>query len=256
MKRLRLALAGALLAAGIAAATIAGNAADAATPVVAGWNNVPYLGATLPPNEALGSIAGQYDAVYRWNTTSGKYDVYAPGAPAYVNTLSQINQGDAIWVNVTGQGGTLPGLTGGSGAVTGSGKYSIAASTFVPASDLAVYEKSFNQINPVGTDQASQRYFAPVHLPDGVTITSMTAAYEASGGEVQVRLDFTPIINGDNPASIYKLAEVLSTGGSSPQTVTAFTHTVDNGANVYFVVVDLTGGSGTKLRGVTIAYAG
>ncbi|MCC7366141.1 MAG: hypothetical protein IT303_17380 [Dehalococcoidia bacterium] len=255
MKRLRPAIAGLVLSAGIAAAVIAGNDAGAATPVVGGWNNVPYLGSSLPPNEALSTIAGQYDAVYKWNTATKSYDIYAPGAPSYVNTLTQINQGDAIWVNVTGQGGTLPGAIG-QAAPGGSGKFSIAASTFVPASDLAVYEKSFNQINPVGTDQASQRYYAPVNLPDGVTITSMTAAYEASGGEVQVRLDFTPIINGDNPASIYKLAEVLSTGGSSPQTVNAFAHTVDNGANVYFVVVDLTGGPGTKLRGVTVAYTG
>jgi hypothetical protein len=29
---------------------------------------------------------------------------------------------------------------------------------------------------------------------------------------------------------------------------------VDNGANVYFLVVDLTGGSASKLRGVSISY--
>jgi hypothetical protein len=82
----------------------------------------------------------------------------------------------------------------------------------------------------------------------------MTAHFEATGGEVHVRLDYTPMSNGEAPAQIYKLVEVLSTSGGSPQTATAFAHTVDNGANVYFLVVDLTGGAGTKLRGVSVAW--
>lgn len=244
--------------AGLAAATIAvtatigGGAAGAATNVVPGWNNVPYLGTSAPPSEALSSIDGQYDAVYKWDAQAKEYKLYAPGVPDYVNTLSQIQTGDAIWVNVSGQGGSLPGLQTSGG--TGSGKFSVAASTFVPMSDLAVYEKSFNELYPVGTDEASKRYFAPVHLPDGARITTMTAAYEASGGDVQVRLDYTPLTNGSAQGQIYKLVEVLATSGASPQTATAFAHTVDNGANVYFLVVDLTGGPGTKLRGVSIAY--
>lgn len=42
--------------------------------------------------------------------------------------------------------------------------------------------------------------------------------------------------------------------GRLPQTATAFAHTVDNGANVYFIVVDLTGGPASKLKGVSISY--
>lgn len=253
MKVRNTALAGVVAAAIAVTATIGGGHAGAATNVVPGWNNVPYLGNSAPPSEALASIAGQYNAVYKWDAGAKEYKLYAPGAPDYVNTLNQIQTGDAIWVNVSGQGGTLPGLQT-NGTTGGPGKFSVAASTFVPMNDLAVYEKSFNELYPVGKDEASKRYFAPVHLPDGATITSMTAAYEASGGDVQVRLDYTPLSNGSAQAQIYKLVEVLSTSGASPQTATAFAHTVDNGANVYFLVVDLTGGSGTKLRGVSIAY--
>ncbi len=224
----------------------------ASTQLVRGWNNVPYFGPAKPPSEALASLGSNYSAVYRWNTSKQQYDLYAPGLPAYGNTLTTIATGDAVWIHLTGESGALPGLANTAGPA--SGHIAIAASTFMPMSDLALYEKSFNQINPVGTDEASKRYFSPVHLPDGVSVTSMTAAFEASGGDVQVRLDYAPLTNGNSAAQIFKLVEVLSGSGASPQTASAFAHTVDNNANVYFLVVDLTGGAGTKLRGVSIAY--
>jgi hypothetical protein len=246
------------LVAGVAlAAAPTPDSARAGSQLVRGWNNVAYLGAAKPPTEALSSINGSYDAVYRWNSAEQKYELYAPSLPSQANTLKTINPGDAIWVNLTADSGSLPQLPGSGGSGAGlplNGHISIAASTFMPMSDLAVYQKSFNQIYPVGTDDFSKRYIAPVNLPDGVSILSMTAAFEASGGDVQVRLDYTPIGNGDTPSQIYKLVEVLSNEGASPRTVTAFAHTVDNAANVYFIVVDLTGGPGTKLRGVSIAY--
>ncbi len=225
--------------------------AGASASLIAGWNNVTYTGGSLPPAEALSTISGQYASVYRWDPVSQEYDVYAPGAPAVVNTLSQLSAGDNIWLDVTAESASLVTSAGSSG-----GKIAIAASTFQPSSDLAIYEKTYNQLNPVSTDAESQRYFAPVIIPDGATITSLTAHYEASGGDVIVRLDYTPLSNGTDAAKVYKLAEVSSATGSSPQTAQAFAHTVDNGTNVYFLLVDLTGGSGTKLRGVTIAYTG
>lgn len=257
MKRVIISLAAVLsLSAGIIflGASARGDA-RASTQLVRGWNNVAYLGAGKPPSEALSSLSGQYSAVYKWNATDQKYDLYAPGLPSYANTLTAINPGDAIWVNLTSDAGSLPSTAGSGSLSPASGVISIAASTFSPMSDLAVYQKSFNQISPVGTDEASKRYIAPVILPNGVSITSMTAAFEASGGDVQVRLDYTPLANGDGASQIFKLVEVLSTDGASPRTATAFAHTVDNATNVYFLVVDLTGGPGTKLRGVSVAYS-
>ncbi len=154
--------------------------AGASASLVAGWNNVTYTGGSLPPAEALSTISGQYDSVYRWDPVAQEYDVYAPGAPAVVNTLSQLSAGDNIWLDVTAESASLVTSAGSS-----SGKIAIAASTFQPMNDLAIYEKTYNQLNPVGTDAESQRYFAPVILPDGATITSMTANYEASGGDRQ-----------------------------------------------------------------------
>ncbi len=230
-----------------------------ATSLVRGWNNISYGGSSRPPADALSSIAGAYNAVYRYDATRQDYDVYAPSAPGFVSNITQLNQGDAIWINVTADAANLStGSTGVTPSTTsGPGKLSIAASTFQPASDLAIYEKSFNQLNPVGTDEPSKRYYAPVILPQGVTITSMTAAFEATGGDVQVRLDYTPLTNGTVGTSIFKLVEVLSSAGASPQTANApFAHSVDNGTNVYFLVVDLTNGAATKLKGVSIAYSG
>ena len=233
-----------------------GDGAHAAA-LLRGWNNVSYLGDAKPPSEALASINGQYSSVYRWNPVDQTYLLYAPGVPGFANTLTSLNPGDAIWLNYTADSGQLNTGSvgsGGSGSVSGPGKISVAASAFMPMNDLAVYEKSYNQIAPVGTDAASQRYFAPISLPNGASILSMTAAFEGTGDTVKIRLDYTPITNGDATASVYKLVEVTPAGGASPVTASSFAHTVDNGANVYFLVVDLTAGPASKLRGVSVSY--
>ncbi len=252
--RLRLRVLATLLASSILAAWLFGapptEATGAALPL--GWNNVAYLGPSGPPSEVLAPYADKYSAVYRWNAETQAYEMYAPGMPAFAATLAELRTGDAVWLNVTGPGLSLPQAA----SVPASGVLSIPASAFFPASDLAMYEKSFNQLYPVSTDPPSQRYYALVSLPNGVTVTSMTAAFEASSGEVRLRLDFTPLANGSSGAQVFKLAEILSTAGGSPQTVTAYPHVVDNAANVYFLVVDLTGGPNTKLFGVSIAYEG
>ncbi len=82
----------------------------------------------------------------------------------------------------------------------------------------------------------------------------MTSHFAGSG--VRVRLDYTPLSNGTDANQVFILAESNSTGGSSPQSDEAFSHTVDNATNLYFLVVDLTDGSNSKLRGISIEYSG
>ena len=258
MLRLRnVILAAALGSTALGATFVSGDGGAHAASLMRGWNNVSYLGSAKPPSEALVSISGQYSSVYRWDPVTQGYQLYAPGIPGFANTLTSLNPGDAIWLNYTAESGQLNTGSVGSGGTTsaaGPGKVSIAASAFMPMNDLAIYEKSYNQIAPVGTDAASQRYFAPISLPNGASITSMTAAFDGTGDTVKVRLDYTPLNNGDATTSVFKLVEVTSAGGTSPVTVTAFAHTVDNGANVYFLVVDLTGGAASKLKGVSVSY--
>jgi hypothetical protein len=231
------------------AAWATASANDGTLPV--GWNNISYLGEAQAVSTALAPIEGKYNAAYRWDSQQQVFEFFSPAAPAFANNLDELNAGDSLWLDITKEGAQL--TTAGQ-----TGVLSIAASTFLPASDLAIYEKKFNELSPVGTDAASQRYYAPLVLPQGATITSMTAAYQATGGgDVQVRLDYTAIGNADSESGpVYKLAEALSTMGPSPVTASAFAHVVDNSANVYFIVVDLTGGPATKLRGVSVAYTG
>lgn len=231
------------------AAWATASANDGSMPV--GWNNISYTGEAQQVGAALAPIEGKYNAAYRWDSEQQVFEFFSPAVPAFANNLGEVKDGDTLWLDITKEGAQLT-----TGARTGV--LSIAASTFLPASDLAIYEKKFNELSPVGTDAASQRYYAPLGLPQGATITSMTAAYQATGGgDVQVRLDYTAIGNADSETGpVYKLAEALSTQGPSPVTVQAFSHVVDNSANVYFIVVDLTGGPATKLRGVSVAYTG
>jgi hypothetical protein len=242
----------------LGAAAASSSSASADTTLVRGWNNVPYLGQNQPPSEALAPLSGKFNAAYRWDPHRNAFDVYIPGAPAFANTLTQLRTGDSIWLDVSGDNAALPQqATAGTSSGSGAGRVSVPAASFVPASDLAIYQKTFNELSPAGPDDTSQRYYAPVHLPDGANIASLTVHYDApSGTQVQTRLDFTTLANGADVSQIYKLAEVLSSAGASPRTVSAFAHIVDNGANVYFLVVDLIGGSGAKLRGVSIAYTG
>jgi len=246
----------AVAAVALIAAVPGAGAAPNSTTLVRGWNNVAYLGTAKAPADALSGIAGQYSSVYRWDATTQSYALYAPGAPAFANTITQLQPGDTLWVNYTQNSGSFDTgtATGTTTGTAGPGVISVPASAFMPMDDLAIYEKSYNQIGPVGTDAASKRYFAPISLPNGVSPTSMTANFVGSGATVDVRLDYTPLSNGSSEASVFKIAEVLSSSGSSPQTAQAFTHTVDNSANVYFLVVDLTGGSASQLNGVSIAY--
>ena len=238
---------------GVAGCLTAWATASASDPsmLAKGWNNIAYMGDARAVSDVLAPIEGKYKAVYRWDAQTQEFQFFAPTAPSFANSLGQLKTGDSIWLDVTTQGAQLE-------APAKRGVVSLAASTFLPASDLAIYEKKFNELSPVGTDDASKRYYAPLNLPQGATITSMTAAYAAGGGgTVQVRLDYTSLSNADSESgAVYKLAEALSTGGPSPQTTAAFAHIVDNAANVYFIVVDLNGGPATKLRGVSVAYTG
>ena len=115
----------------LAAAAANGHDASATSQLALGWNNVAYMGDTRAPSEALSGIAGKYAAVYRWNTTTQAYDMYAPSAPAYANSLTSVATGDALWINVTGTGGSLPSVTTGGGRpVEGTGVIGGCCSTF------------------------------------------------------------------------------------------------------------------------------
>ena len=89
----------ALAAVALGSAVIAASGGASAASLTRGWNNISYLGDAKAPAEALSPISGEYSSVYRWDPATQTYLLYAPGAPAFANTLTTVSPGDAIWVS-------------------------------------------------------------------------------------------------------------------------------------------------------------
>src|SRR5690348_15571753 len=116
----------AIAAMALGGAVVAAGGGASAASLTRGWNNISYLGDAKAPADALSPVSGEYSSVYRWDPATQTYLLYAPGAPAFANTLSTISPGDAIWVNFTEQQGQLNTGTTASGNPAGPGKIAIA----------------------------------------------------------------------------------------------------------------------------------
>jgi hypothetical protein len=96
-----------------------------------GWNLIGYPGLTPQPiATALRSIAGSYTVVFGYNSTTGKWLAYQPGAPTVANDLVEFAPGFGYWVRLTKPATwSCPcGAAGGSAAGSGT-----AAATKTPA---------------------------------------------------------------------------------------------------------------------------
>ena len=69
-----------------------------------GWNNVVWQGGAMPVTAAINTIAGRADRVFAWNAQRQAYELFAPGAPSFLNTLTRLQPGRAVWVFVVGSG--------------------------------------------------------------------------------------------------------------------------------------------------------
>jgi hypothetical protein len=72
-------------------------------PLKAGWNMIGWPSDDARDvTTALSSIAGNYDAVYAYDTadSSDPWKVYDPSAPSYANDLDKMRPGKAYWVYV------------------------------------------------------------------------------------------------------------------------------------------------------------
>jgi uncharacterized protein YkwD len=68
-------------------------------PLVPGSSNlVGWPGAEGDPETALAPIAKTIEIVFRWDASTGSWERYGPGLPAYVNSLKRLFQGEAYWV--------------------------------------------------------------------------------------------------------------------------------------------------------------
>ena len=64
------------------------------------WNNVSYLGPSGPVDERVTAIKDKAEAIFRWNNASKGWAWFFVGAPAATNTLSSLEENDALWVLV------------------------------------------------------------------------------------------------------------------------------------------------------------
>ena len=74
-------------------------------PLGAGWNliSMPYTPADDTVAAVFSSIAGQYDLMEAYDgcQPADPWRIYDPAAPAFVNTLTQINTSQGLWVHTT-----------------------------------------------------------------------------------------------------------------------------------------------------------
>lgn len=69
-----------------------------------GWNLVGWTGAT-PVGAATASIAGAFDALFGWEAGSQAFTSYRPALAAPLNSLAELELGQAYWLRVTDAAG-------------------------------------------------------------------------------------------------------------------------------------------------------
>ncbi len=72
-----------------------------ASPLTSGFNLVTFAGDARPATEAFQPLGEALDAAYRWDAASGSWQRYLPGAPAYATSLSMVEAGDVLFLDVT-----------------------------------------------------------------------------------------------------------------------------------------------------------
>jgi hypothetical protein len=66
-----------------------------------GVNLVGWPAKDTDVHKALGGQGNVIKVVYSWNATAGRWDRFGPNMPAYVNSLTTLQQGKAYWIIAT-----------------------------------------------------------------------------------------------------------------------------------------------------------
>ncbi len=67
-----------------------------------GMNLVTYAGVSQPVGPAVTSLGGSLAGIYTWDRVNGRWDRWAPGTPAYANTITMLEPGRVYYIEVTG----------------------------------------------------------------------------------------------------------------------------------------------------------
>ena len=85
--------------------TVISNQISLTLPLEAGWNLIsfPVHPGNTDITKALDSIDGNYEIVYSHNgcDTATPWKIYDPNADPFVNTLTQVHEKMALWINMT-----------------------------------------------------------------------------------------------------------------------------------------------------------
>lgn len=65
-----------------------------------GFNLVTWSGAPSPVADAVASLGDAFRAIYAFDATTQRYATYRAGAPAFLNDLTQLDTGQAVWIEV------------------------------------------------------------------------------------------------------------------------------------------------------------
>jgi uncharacterized membrane protein (UPF0127 family) len=75
------------------------SAAQGGVALVAGWNNVAYVGETVEVDTALGTVATLVESVWHWEAATASWTSYFPGVPV-ASDLRSLQRGESYWVRV------------------------------------------------------------------------------------------------------------------------------------------------------------
>lgn len=134
-------------------------------------------------------------------------------------------------------------------------RVSIHNSAFVPANQATTYQRTASALQG-GVSGGSVVMYAPVHLPDGAYISSMTARYNDADATQNISIS----LGYETDAGGATLSSIVSSGSGGMSTNTAAItggHTVDNAANSYYVSaswITPVGSLNIRLVRVSIAY--
>jgi hypothetical protein len=77
-----------------------------------GFNLVTWTLGAVPVVEAVASLGNAVTAVYAWDPIARAFLTYRRDAPAFVNTLSELAPGQALWVQMDREGVWTQGESG------------------------------------------------------------------------------------------------------------------------------------------------
>jgi hypothetical protein len=131
---------------------------------------------------------------------------------------------------------------------------SVSAAAFRPSGDLYTFANIGNYLAP--SDPNSSLFVAPIQLPHGAVITSVTYFWQDLDPGVD-KNTWVELERSDLDGTGVPLVEVYSSGGSgngSTKEPCTFNCEVDNSQYAYFLEVNFTSTALQALYGVTIEY--